>query len=86
MITEGTLLEEMRIGLCLECSWVRPIGNDRGSVFYLCGRAKQDLRFPKYPRLPVLHCAGFSLKDSATDTATNTDSPQSVNEVEPGPS
>ncbi len=25
----------------------------------MCGRAKNDKRFPKYPPLPVLSCPGF---------------------------
>ncbi len=33
--------------------------SDRGSVFYLCERAKTDKKFETYPRLPMLECAGF---------------------------
>jgi len=33
--------------------------SDRGSVFYLCELSFRDLRFPKYPRLPVLTCSGY---------------------------
>jgi hypothetical protein len=33
--------------------------SDRGSVFYLCQLSKVDPSFPKYPRLPVLACAGY---------------------------
>jgi hypothetical protein len=36
------------------------IRNTRGSSFSLCELAKTDPRFPKYPRLPVLQCAGFA--------------------------
>jgi hypothetical protein len=32
----------------------------RGSDFLMCGLAKQDDRFAKYPRLPKLSCEGFS--------------------------
>jgi hypothetical protein len=28
-------------------------------VFYLCELSKVDPRFPKYPRLPGLSCAGY---------------------------
>ncbi|MEY4222236.1 MAG: hypothetical protein RL334_878, partial [Chloroflexota bacterium] len=35
--------------------------------FMLCGLAKSDGRFEKYPRLPVLHCAGHA--HSAADGA-----------------
>ncbi len=47
------------IGLCAACRHVRLIGNQRGSMFFLCTLAEVDPRFPKYPRLPVLRCAGF---------------------------
>jgi len=29
------------------------------SVFWLCGRSRTEPEFPRYPRLPVLECAGF---------------------------
>ena len=28
-------------------------------MFYRCGLSDIDPSFPKYPRLPVLECAGF---------------------------
>ena len=31
----------------------------RGSRFVLCERSRTDPRFPRYPPLPVLRCAGF---------------------------
>lgn len=46
-------------GLCDGCVHQRRVGNTRGSTFSLCGRARTDDRFPKYPRMPVLRCAGF---------------------------
>lgn len=46
-------------GLCARCRWMRRITSDRGSVFYLCRRSATDPAFPKYPRLPVLHCRGY---------------------------
>lgn len=49
----------MNPGLCNTCAWVRKIENDRGSTFYHCGKSREDASFPKYPRLPVLHCRGF---------------------------
>jgi hypothetical protein len=48
-----------RAGLCAHCQWMRLITSDRGSVFYLCGRAAGDPRFAKYPRLPVRECIGY---------------------------
>jgi hypothetical protein len=47
------------IGLCRACRHVRVINSGRGSTFYLCRLAERDPRFPKYPRLPVLACAGY---------------------------
>ncbi|MGQ0813615.1 MAG: hypothetical protein ACT4O1_04040 [Gemmatimonadota bacterium] len=35
------------------------IENKRGSRFLLCELSKTDPRFPKYPPLPVLRCAGY---------------------------
>jgi hypothetical protein len=39
--------------------------SDRGSIFYFCKRSETDARFPKYPTLPVLSCAGYEEKESA---------------------
>jgi hypothetical protein len=50
---------ERRENLCETCAHVKRYGNDRGSVFLQCGRAKDDARFAKYPRLPVLRCEGW---------------------------
>jgi hypothetical protein len=38
---------------------MRQIESDRGSTFYLCERSATDANFTKYPRLPVLQCAGY---------------------------
>ncbi len=48
-----------RAGLCAHCIHQKVIRNTRGSTFSLCERSKADPRFPKYPRLPVVRCAGF---------------------------
>jgi hypothetical protein len=45
-------------GLCAACLHARRVESDRGSVFIRCALSEQDPRFPKYPRLPVLRCAG----------------------------
>jgi len=47
------------VGLCAACAHARPIVSGRGSTFWLCGLSATDARFPKYPRLPVVRCAGF---------------------------
>jgi hypothetical protein len=46
--------------LCASCSHAQVIRNDRGSGFYLCRLSAVDARFPKYPVLPVVTCAGFT--------------------------
>jgi hypothetical protein len=48
-----------RVGLCVDCQFMRQIESDRGSVFYLCERSATDPGFPKYPRLPVAQCRGY---------------------------
>ena len=47
-----------RIGLCSSCAYQKVISTTRGSTFSLCLRAKDDPRYAKYPRLPVVRCAG----------------------------
>ena len=51
--------ERQRAGLCADCQHVRLIKSDRGATFYLCQRSASDKSFPKYPRLPVIHCKGY---------------------------
>jgi hypothetical protein len=46
-------------GLCNACSHQRVVTNTRGSVFSLCEKSREDDRFAKYPRIPVLECPGF---------------------------
>lgn len=45
-------------GLCDSCLHQRVVRNTRGSSFSLCRRAKDDERYARYPRLPVLRCPG----------------------------
>lgn len=46
-------------GLCGTCENARRVESGRGSVFVLCRLSKEDPRYPKYPRLPVLRCEGY---------------------------
>jgi hypothetical protein len=64
-MSEGTR-ERLRrdVGLCSDCRFMRRIESDRGSIFHLCERSATDARFPKYPRLPVLQCAGYEALDA----------------------
>ncbi|HEX8690425.1 MAG TPA: hypothetical protein VF729_09315 [Solirubrobacterales bacterium] len=45
-------------GLCDSCRHQQLVPNTRGSVFSLCLRSRSDPEYPRYPRLPVLSCAG----------------------------
>lgn len=48
-------------GLCDRCAYQQLVPNTRGSVFSLCRRSREEPeRFPRYPRLPVLRCDGFT--------------------------
>lgn len=44
--------------LCRSCRSLRVIRSGRGSVFFLCERAQDDPRFPRYPPQPVIRCTG----------------------------
>ena len=46
-------------GLCSGCANVQVISTSKGSRFYLCRLSYLDPRFPRYPPLPVIECAGF---------------------------
>lgn len=52
-------MENDEAGLCAACVHVRLVRSGRGSAFYLCRRSESDPRFARYPRLPVVQCAGF---------------------------
>jgi hypothetical protein len=53
-------------GLCGTCRYSRRIVTARDSVFRLCERSVTDSRYPRYPPLPVLRCAGFEPIDEPT--------------------
>lgn len=55
-------------GLCGRCRHARVVENRRGSRFWLCGRAKHDSRFRRYPVLPVLRCAAHEPGKPANDS------------------
>jgi hypothetical protein len=50
------------LGLCADCIHGRLITSDKGSTFLQCQLSFSDFRYPKYPRLPVLHCSGYEKK------------------------
>jgi hypothetical protein len=46
-------------GLCAGCVHQKLVRNTRGSAFSMCLRHRTEPeRYPKYPPLPVLVCAG----------------------------
>ena len=53
-------------GLCDTCTYRRAVPNTRGSVFFLCERSRTDPAYPRYPRLPVLECAGYERREPET--------------------
>jgi hypothetical protein len=57
--------EQSRVGLCIDCVYSQRIQSARGSTFYRCKLSETDPSFPKYPRLPVLQCAGYTRKVEA---------------------
>lgn len=57
---EDTKHDSQRIGLCFDCLNAQKIQSDRGSTFYRCKLSDTDATFPKYPRLPVLRCIGYT--------------------------
>ncbi len=52
------------VGMCAQCTHMRKVASERGSLFYQCALAAVRPEFAKYPRLPVLQCAGFQQADS----------------------
>lgn len=48
-------------GLCAACRHARQIRTQRGSTFWLCERAVREPQYLRYPRLPVVDCAGHEL-------------------------
>ncbi len=52
-------IKESHAGLCATCLHAQENRNDRGSVFLYCRKSERDPAFAKYPRLPVLRCAGY---------------------------
>ncbi len=52
--------ERLPASLCESCVHVRVIESNKGSRFLMCGRARDEPRFPKYPPQPVLNCVGYA--------------------------
>jgi hypothetical protein len=52
----------LNAGLCATCGHVRLVESAKGSTFVLCMLSNTDSRFPKYPRLPVVACTGYTTR------------------------
>lgn len=57
-------MERPPAGLCDGCAHQRLVGTTRGSEFSLCERSRTEPAYPRYPRVPVLECAGFQARDA----------------------
>ena len=62
------------IGLCERCRHARVVTTPR-SVFRLCERSRTEPEYPRYPRLPVLACAGFEPRPPGDDPAPDVPRP-----------
>ena len=51
------------VGLCERCRHQQVVRNTRGSSFSLCQRSREDNRYPRYPRLPVVSCPGHEPRE-----------------------
>jgi hypothetical protein len=58
-LANGTRRAAPAAGLCDTCRLQQEVRNTRGSSFSLCTRSREDPAYPRYPRLPVLSCAGY---------------------------
>jgi hypothetical protein len=54
---------DARAGLCARCRFAHEQVSAGGSRFWRCLRADDDGAFARYPRLPILRCAGFAAND-----------------------
>jgi hypothetical protein len=50
---------EERVGLCATCVHARVVPSAKQQTYYRCDLSDVDPRFPRYPQLPVVRCAGF---------------------------
>ncbi|MBA3327889.1 MAG: hypothetical protein H0T43_06270 [Solirubrobacterales bacterium] len=54
------------VGLCESCRHQRVVATSRGSSYSLCELSREDDRYPRYPRLPVLRCGGHRPRELQT--------------------
>ncbi len=51
------------LGLCGSCRYRREVIGRQGAMYVLCRRAESDSNYPKYPRVPMLRCAGYEERE-----------------------
>ena len=64
-------MDDERAGLCATCVHAQVVPSSRGSVFSLCRLSFTDPRFPRYPPLPVIACAGYVRTHEPTNPGTD---------------
>lgn len=65
----------MIAGLCGQCRHARVNQTRRGPIYLRCQLASVDAAFPRYPRLPVLRCAGHQPAEDSDQPAEDPDQP-----------
>ena len=62
-------MSRIAAGLCDRCAHQKLVHTTRGSTFSMCLRHRAEPeRYPKYPRLPVRACAGYSTRAGSRRT------------------
>jgi hypothetical protein len=56
------MIDVLNPGICATCMHMTIICSDRGAIFYRCLLSDHDPQFPRYPRLPVRICKGWTEK------------------------
>lgn len=65
------MIGQKDIGLCGNCIYHSLVQNKRGGDFHLCKYSKKDPMFPKYPKIPVIHCNGFVVNNDEQNIRAN---------------
>jgi hypothetical protein len=74
------------VGLCATCRFVRLVPSVRNATYYRCGRSDDDQSYPRFPRLPVVSCAGYerrAIEASADNPAEDVASSESATTSDP---
>jgi hypothetical protein len=71
MIEDEPSRDRKQASLCADCVHARRVESARGSIFFLCELSLTDPSFPKYPRLPVLSCRGYTKMEKQPPTTNS---------------